>query len=93
MVEMGWAEEVRRLLDMGYGPELKSMMAIGYKEMVRHVLGRAGLDETVAEIAKQTRRLAKRLMTWFQAQPDARWVAPKGTDSPEASGRLLEPAA
>ena len=73
----GWVGEVEKLLDLGYSPGLKPMRAIGYKEIVRHLAGRAGLAETMTEIAKQTRHFAKRQLTWFRAQPDVHWLTPE----------------
>ncbi len=72
MIEEGLRGEVESLLSMGYGPELKPMQSIGYAQMVRHVLGEIGLDETIYLIRRDTRRYAKRQLTWFRGDPGFR---------------------
>lgn len=76
MVEAGFAEEVKRLLDMNYTAGLKSMQSIGYRHMVEYLTGRISLDETVRILKQDTRRFAKRQMTWFNADPEIVWVKP-----------------
>ena len=80
MVEIGFAEEVKRLLDMNYPAGLKSMQSIGYRHMAEYVAGRIPLDETVRTLKQDTRRFAKRQMTWFNADPEIVWVKPDQTD-------------
>ncbi len=77
MVEAGFAEEVKRLLDMNYPAGLKSMQSIGYRHMVEYVTGRIPLDETVRILKQDTRRFAKRQMTWFNADPEIVWINPE----------------
>lgn len=86
MFDLGWVEEVRDLLDKGYSPELKPLKAIGYKEVVAHIRGRWDRDEAKQEIMKQTRRFAKRQLTWFRKQPEVFWR------SPEQGIQILEEA-
>jgi len=74
MLDQGFEGEVRRLLDMGYGPELKSMQSLGYKEMIQFVAGRCSLDDAVSGIQRETRRYAKRQMTWFRADTEFKWL-------------------
>ncbi len=76
MVEAGFIDEVRRLLDMNYPAGLKSMQSIGYRHMVDYVAGRVPLDETVRTLKQDTRRFAKRQMTWFNADPEIVWLKP-----------------
>ncbi len=71
MMAEGLLEEVRDLLDRGYGPDLKSMRSIGYRHMADVILGRVGLNDAVALLKRDTRRLAKRQNTWFRAVPGA----------------------
>ncbi len=72
MMEEGLRAEVEGLLDMGYGPELKAMQSIGYRQMAAHLAGKMSLDEAVLEIKRQTRRYAKRQITWFGADSEYR---------------------
>jgi tRNA dimethylallyltransferase len=76
MIERGLREEVEKLIDMGYGPELKSMQTIGYRHMARVLLGVMNFDEAVKSCKRDTRRFAKRQLTWFQAQKEIVWINP-----------------
>ncbi len=76
MVRDGLLEEVRRLWALGYGPELPPLQTIGYAQMGEVLQGRWGLDEAVAQMARETRRLAKRQLTWLRAEPGVRWLPP-----------------
>jgi tRNA dimethylallyltransferase len=75
MMERGFLEEVRFLRERGYGPGLNSMKSIGYAELHAHLDGRAGLAESVERIKLETRRFAKRQMTWFRRNPKVQWFA------------------
>ena len=77
MLAAGLEDEVRGLLDRGYGPELKPMGAIGYRHMVDFLAGRVGREETVRLLKRDTRRYAKRQLTWFRAEAGTRWVEPE----------------
>lgn len=74
MVETGLADEVRGLLKAGYGPELKAMRSIGYREICDWLAGEQSLEEAVALIKRNSRRYAKRQMTWFNADSSIIWL-------------------
>ncbi len=76
MVNEGLLSETRRLLHHGYSPGLKPMKAIGYRHMIRHIRGEWSLDQTIHSIQRDTRRYAKRQITWFKAEPDIIWIDP-----------------
>jgi tRNA dimethylallyltransferase len=80
MVDKGLMEETRDLLKMGYSPDLKSMNAIGYRHMIRYLKGEWSLEETITKLKRDTRRYAKRQLTWFRAEPGVKWVDPKDVD-------------
>ena len=73
MIENGLENEVRRLLDMGVPPEATAMQAIGYKEMTGVTLGGFGLDDAVEKIKMETRRYAKRQLTWLRRDESIIW--------------------
>jgi tRNA dimethylallyltransferase len=73
MLQKGFLEEVEGLMEMGYGPELKPMQSLGYKQMVQYLLKEIDMDEAVRQIKRNTRRYAKRQVTWFKADPEIRW--------------------
>jgi tRNA dimethylallyltransferase len=79
MIDSGFINEVEVLLKMGYDPKLKSMQAIGYRHIVGYLNNRWDLDETIRLIQRDTRRYAKRQLTWFRAEPDIIWVNPDDT--------------
>ena len=74
MMAQGFLEEVQMLLDMGYGPELKAMQSLGYKHLTEHLFGRFPLDAAANRLQRDTRRYAKRQMTWFRGDPEFRWI-------------------
>lgn len=75
MVELGFVDEVRRLLDEGVPPDAPSMSSIGYAEIVRHLRGEISIDEAVESTKRATRRLARRQMQWFRRDdPRIKWV-------------------
>ncbi len=73
MLESGLIEEVERLQQMGYGPELPSMQAIGYRHVNRLLSGEWTQAEMLEQLILDTRRYAKRQMTWFAANKELRW--------------------
>ncbi|MDH4331534.1 MAG: tRNA (adenosine(37)-N6)-dimethylallyltransferase MiaA [Desulfobulbaceae bacterium] len=79
MVSEGVLAEVEKLLAMGYDPGLKSMQSIGYRHMLQFLQGEWDWEETLFLLARDTRRYAKRQMTWFGNDPDIRWFAPSDT--------------
>ena len=80
MIEAGLVAEVKKLLDMGYvGTDLKSvpkaMHALGYKEILEYIQNKISLENAVEEIKKNTKRYAKRQLTWFRKEADIKWFA------------------
>jgi tRNA dimethylallyltransferase len=74
MMEQGLLDEVKVLRDKGYGRDLISMKALGYREIMAHLDGETSLDEAVMLIKRNTRRYAKRQVTWFKAEEGVRWL-------------------
>lgn len=70
----GFVEEVKRLLACGYREDLPSMQGLGYKEICQHLHGLLTLEETKYLIKRNTRRLAKRQLTWFSKEEGINWV-------------------
>lgn len=70
MIQDGLVDETRDLLRRGYSSELKPMQSIGYKHMVKVLQGAWGMDQAIHQLQKDTRRYAKRQMTWFRADPE-----------------------
>jgi tRNA dimethylallyltransferase len=80
MLASGLLEEVNWLLDQGYPSTLKSMRSIGYRHLADYLRGRTPWDETVRLFKRDTRRYAKRQLTWFRADPEILWLEPGQID-------------
>jgi tRNA dimethylallyltransferase len=76
MLNDGLIDEVRRVWSMGYGPELPVMETIGYAQAKAFLRGKCSEEEALAQMTVETRRLAKRQLTWFRAEPDLQWFTP-----------------
>jgi tRNA dimethylallyltransferase len=74
MLEKGLIEEVEKLMKMGYDKGPTAMQGIGYKEVLDHIKGERTLDETVNILKQNTRRYAKRQMTWFRRMKEINWI-------------------
>jgi tRNA dimethylallyltransferase len=70
----GMVQETRSLLDRGYGRDLGAMKALGYRHVAAHLSGDCDEPDMVRLFKRDTRRFAKRQMTWFRKEPDIRWV-------------------
>ncbi len=77
MVKEGILDEVKGLLEKGYSPELKSMQSIGYRHMVDFIKGNVAWADTIRILKRDTRRYAKRQLTWFKADPEIVWTEPE----------------
>jgi tRNA dimethylallyltransferase len=73
MIQEGLVSEVERLQSMGYSAHLNALQTVGYKEVFEHLSGLISYDAMVASIKQNTRRFAKRQMTWFRADKQIRW--------------------
>ena len=74
MLESGFEDEVRGLLDRGYSRDLKSMGSIGYRHMINYIFGDWQFEEMKRLLARDTRRYAKRQLTWFGRIDDLNWI-------------------
>lgn len=83
MLDDGLLEETATLV-ADYGEDLKSLQTLGYREALTYLRGDAKLAVIRDEIAHQTRRYAKRQLTWFRKDRATIWV-----DSCQESDRVL----
>lgn len=81
MLAAGWLEEVRALRQR-YPEGAPALGALGYAELGQYLAGELPWEEAVALIKRNTRRFAKRQLTWLRAEPRIRWI-----DVGEATGR------
>ncbi|MBR6247012.1 MAG: tRNA (adenosine(37)-N6)-dimethylallyltransferase MiaA, partial [Bacteroidales bacterium] len=68
----GLLEEVRSLLPYRHCTALQT---VGYKELFAYLDGLIPLDEAVHQIKSNTRRYARKQLTWWRRDPSARWIA------------------
>lgn len=74
MVENGLVEEVKKLKNMGYTSDMVSMKGIGYKEILSSLDGAYDIDEAVEKVKQESRRFAKRQLTWFRREKETIWL-------------------
>jgi tRNA dimethylallyltransferase len=92
MIEAGAIEEVRALLALGLDPGLPAMRAHGVRELAFHLSGKAGRAEAVAKAKTESRRYAKRQMTWLKRfMRDWDWVPDAGAGVDAVLARLAKP--
>ena len=75
MVDAGLIEETIQLLKKGYSTDLKPMKAIGYRHMIMYLKGEWSLEKAITKLQGDTRRYAKRQLTWFRADQGVVWVS------------------
>lgn len=73
MIEAGLLEEVRALYDAGIR-DVQSIKAIGYKELYAYFDGFVTLDEAIEQIKQNSRRYAKRQLTYFRNKMEIKWI-------------------
>jgi tRNA dimethylallyltransferase len=78
MFRAGLLDEVRGLLAKGYGPELKPMGALGYRHAIAHLLRGVSFGRAVEEMKRDTRRYAKRQVTWLAGERDVAFLPAEG---------------
>ena len=74
MMEAGFLEEVRSLLDAGYSLEDRALQTVGYREAIKHLDGEISREKMIRDMKTQTRRYAKRQLTWFRRWDFIEWI-------------------
>ncbi len=88
MLDRGLIAEVRGLLDRGYR-DVNAMKSVGYEEVVAYFENRLpDLEAVKEEIRKNTRRYAKRQLTWFRRNSRITWLEAEGKTASEIAGEL-----
>lgn len=77
MLDEGLLEEVKSLLPFA---DYNAMQTVGYREIVAHLKGEYDLAEAIRLLKRNTRRYAKRQMTWYRRSQDMVWFAPEDVD-------------
>lgn len=74
MLKDGLIDEVKTLLSMGCKREHTSMQALGYKEVIDYLENKCTYDEMVEILKRDSRRYAKKQLTWFRKRQDIFWL-------------------
>lgn len=77
MIKEGLIEEVRSLIDY---KNKNALQTVGYKEIFEYIDGKLKLDEAIDKIKRNTRRFAKRQITWFNKDTSINYFNPGGLD-------------
>ncbi len=78
MVAQGLFAEVGSLLAAGLHPDAPGLRSVGYAEVIEYLAGTTNQEQAVAKIKQNTRRFAKRQLTWFRNQEEICWLQPDG---------------
>lgn len=89
MMGQGLLREVQGLLDRSYCATLRPLRAIGYRHMIGYLKGQISLDGAVASLKRDTRRYARRQLTWFRHEDAIEWLPVEGSTVNERVLRLL----
>lgn len=90
MINDGLVNEVKTLIRMGYTRELNSMQGIGYKEVFDYLEGKLSLEDTIDLIKRNSRRYAKRQLTWFNRHGSIVKLDPHGDMVEQAMAYINE---
>jgi len=74
MLERGLVDEVKKLASMGYDKNSVAMQGLGYKEILAYLRGEMSLEDAIYSLKRDTRRYAKRQMTWFRRIENVHWI-------------------
>lgn len=88
MVDKGLIEEAKMFYDMGIGHS-QAMKAIGYKEFIPYFQGERSVEEAIRRLKRNSRRYAKRQLTWFKNKLPVDWYSITPTDAKETFQLIL----
>jgi tRNA dimethylallyltransferase len=75
MMNGGWVEETRRLIETYGSLSTTAAEATGYRELIDHLQGKISLEDAIEQIKIATRQLARRQMKWFRRWTQVNWIA------------------
>lgn len=81
MIEEGLIKEVESLLEKGFSKDLIGLKGLGYKEIIGYLKGEYDLKEAIRLLKRNTRRFAKRQLTWFKQDKRIHWLEIAEKDS------------
>jgi tRNA dimethylallyltransferase len=80
MLEKGLPDEVFKLLMKGYTEKYPSMKGLGYRHFFQYFKGCYSYEETVRLFIRDTKRYAKRQLTWFGKEKETHWFKPNDVE-------------
>ena len=90
MIEAGWVDEVRTLLERDQGLSRTARQALGYQELIAYLNGECSLEGAIQLIQTRTRQFAKRQHTWFRNLEECQPIEITGHETAEeVAARLL----
>lgn len=92
MVKSGLVDEVRSLLNDGLDKSCQSMKAIGYRQIISYLEGEYDLNTAIELIKRDSRRYAKRQLTWFRRYEDAVWINVDSMNTEQISDFIIKEA-
>ncbi|MCD6099124.1 MAG: tRNA (adenosine(37)-N6)-dimethylallyltransferase MiaA [Candidatus Marinimicrobia bacterium] len=91
MIQDGLIEEVKEFVREGKREAMDYLLTLGYKEVIQYLDGKCSMEEMVENLKRNTRRYAKRQLTWFRNQLDGIWVEVGEGETPvEVAKRVLK---
>lgn len=88
-IAAGLVGEVEGLLDRGYNPALPALQGLGYREIVEYLKGKVTLADAIRRLKRNTRRYAKRQLTWFRRDARIRWIDVTHLSSDQVAERIV----
>ncbi|MFY0684787.1 MAG: tRNA (adenosine(37)-N6)-dimethylallyltransferase MiaA [Balneola sp.] len=88
MMEQGLIPETQKVLEMGYSKEIQPLNAVGYREIIAVLNEEMELEKAVEKIKTQSRRYAKRQLTWFKRWDFIEWL-PADEKKPEELKEII----
>lgn len=83
MIVRGLVDEVQNILSLGYSKKINSLNTVGYKEIISYLENEITLERAIELIKRNTRRYAKRQMTWFRKNKNIIWIDVDAAMSPD----------
>ncbi len=90
MLNEGLIDETQNMIDQGHRDALDTIKTIGYQEVIQYLDNTVSLEEMTENLKQNTRRYAKRQLTWFRNQLDAEWIEMNYNYSPEKVAKNIE---
>lgn len=87
--QQGLLDEVRGLLSAGVPPEVKPFESLGYNQAIQLIQGKVTEERALESTQQETRRYAKRQLTWFRKERGVHWIEGFG-DDPRVQAEALE---